>query len=84
MAERNRPHRHQRGEGDGTGKEASPQSLIIEAGQPVLPHHRQGQRQVHLCLGTIVQPLLQGLGKPHQQDALAPLIGHEEAVQHGL
>ena len=50
----------------------------------MLPHHRQGQRQIHLRLGTIVQPLLQGLGKPHQQDALAPLIGHEEAVQHGL
>ena len=84
MAERNRPHRHQRGKGDGAGKESPSQSLVVEAGQPVLPHHRQGQRQIHLRLGTIVQPLLQGLGKPHQQDALAPLIGHEEAVQHGL
>ena len=84
MAERNRPHRHQRGEGDSTGKESPPQSFVVEAGQPVFPHHRQGQRQVHLRLGTVVQPLLQGLGKAHQQDALAPLIGHEEAVQHGL
>ena len=84
MPERNRPHRHQRGKGDGTGKEASPQPLVVEAGQPVLPHHRQGQRQVHLRLGTIVQPLLQGLGKAHQQDAFAPLVGHEEALQHGL
>ena len=84
VPERNGPHRHQRGKGHGAGKKAPSQPVLVDAGQPVLPYHRQRQRQVHPRLGTVIKPLLQRLVQAHQQQPFPPVIRPKEGVQQRL
>ena len=79
--ERDRPHRHQRGEQHGAGKEALAEAAAVERRQPRRADHRQRQRLRQAGFAAGVGPVVEGFVEARQREGVAVVVGREEIVQ---